>query len=50
MRGYVGYLPLPTGSKLDIGEKGITAFRAEILIINKEAKYLELQKRPQPNI
>ena len=38
MRGYVGYLPLPNGRKMDIGEKGISAFRKEIGIINREAK------------
>ena len=38
MRGYQGYLPLPGGSKLDIGEKAISAYKKEIGIINKEAK------------
>jgi len=37
MRGYQGYLPTVQGSKLDIGERGITAFRKEIAILNKEA-------------
>ncbi len=38
MRGYQGYLPLPGGGKLDIGEKAISAYKKEIGIINKEAK------------
>jgi hypothetical protein len=38
MRGYQGYLPLPDGGKLDIGEKAISAYKKEISIINKEAK------------
>jgi hypothetical protein len=38
MTGYCGYLPLPDGTKLDIGERCISAFRAEIRRLNKEAK------------
>lgn len=38
MRGYQGYLPLPDGGKLDIGEKAISAYKKEIGIINKDAK------------
>jgi hypothetical protein len=38
MRGYQGYLPLPGGKKLDIGEKAISAYKKEIGIINKDAK------------
>ena len=38
MRGYIGYLPTPTGGKLDIGERSITAFRREIAILNREAR------------
>lgn len=38
MRGYQGYLPLPGGGKLDIGEKAISAYKKEIGIINREAK------------
>jgi hypothetical protein len=38
MRGYQGYLPLPDGQKLDIGEMGISAYKKEISCINKEAK------------
>lgn len=40
MRGYIGYLPTPTGGKLDIGEKGITAFRREVSALNREARAL----------
>lgn len=40
MRGYVGYLPSPKpdGSpiRLTIGEKGISAYKKEIAILNKE--------------
>lgn len=38
MRGYQGYLPLPDGGKLDIGEKAISAYKKEISTLNKEAK------------
>lgn len=38
MRGYVGLLPLPDGHKFNIGERGISVFRAEIRTINREAK------------
>jgi hypothetical protein len=37
MRGYVGYLPTVQGGKMDIGEKGISAFRREVSVLNKEA-------------
>lgn len=37
MRGYVGYLPTVQRGKMDIGERGITAFRREVNILNKEA-------------
>lgn len=37
MRGYQGYLPTVQGGKMDIGERGISAFRKEIRILNKEA-------------
>ncbi len=40
MRGYCGYLPLPDGTNLDIGERGISSFRSEIRRINREAKSL----------
>lgn len=38
MRGYIGYLPLPGGTKLDIGERPISAFKREIFRINREAR------------
>lgn len=38
MRGYVGCLPLPGGSRLNIGERAISAYKAEIKKINREAK------------
>jgi len=38
MRGYIGYLPTIHGSKMDIGEKSISAFRKEIRILNREAE------------
>lgn len=38
MRGYIGYLPLPGGAKLDIGERPIGAFRKEVARINREAR------------
>jgi hypothetical protein len=37
MRGYVGYLPTVQGAMLDIGEKGISAFRREVSLLNREA-------------
>ena len=36
MRGYVGYLPTPRGTSLDIGERGITAFKREVSLLNRE--------------
>jgi hypothetical protein len=36
MRGYTGYLPLPNGHVLDIGERGISAFRKEVGKLNRE--------------
>jgi hypothetical protein len=36
MRGYIGYLPTPTGSKLDIGERSISAFKREVAALNRE--------------
>jgi len=36
MRGYTGYLPLPNGHVLDIGERGISAFRKEVAKLNRE--------------
>jgi hypothetical protein len=37
MRGYQGYLPTVHGSKMDIGERGISAFRKEVTALNREA-------------
>lgn len=37
MTGYVGTLPSISGARMDIGERGIAAFRKEIAILNKEA-------------
>jgi hypothetical protein len=36
LKGYVGYLPAPSGAKLDIGEKSISAFRREVAALNRE--------------
>lgn len=36
MRGYVGYLPTPDGTNLDIGEKPITTFKREVAALNRE--------------
>ena len=38
MRGYLGYLPLPDGTRLSMPEWGITAYKAEARRINAEAK------------
>lgn len=38
MTGYQGYLPTVHGSKLDIGERGISAFRREVTLLNREAE------------
>lgn len=38
MRGYVGYLPLPDGSRLYIGECSITEYRKEVAKLNRETK------------
>lgn len=38
MRGYVGYLPLPDGSRFDIGECSITEYRKEVAKLNRETK------------
>ena len=36
MTGYVGYLPQPSGIPLDIGERGISAFRKAVAELNRE--------------
>jgi len=38
MRGYQGYLPTIQGGKMDIGERGISAFREEVANLNREAQ------------
>jgi hypothetical protein len=37
MKGYVGTLPLPDGSRLDIGERSITEYRKEVAKLNRES-------------
>lgn len=37
MTGYVGYLPTICGGKMDIGERGISAYRKEAARLNNEA-------------
>lgn len=37
MTGYVGYLPTVQGSKMDIGERAISAFRKEVAALNRDA-------------
>jgi hypothetical protein len=37
MTGYAGTLPTVHGSRMDIGERGISAFRKEVSALNKEA-------------
>lgn len=34
--GYRGTLPTPEGHNLNIGEKGITAYRSEVTRLNRE--------------
>ena len=36
MTGYVGYLPQPSGIPLDIGERGLSAFRKAVAQLNRE--------------
>jgi hypothetical protein len=36
MRGYVGNLPTPDGTNLYMPESGISAFRRQVTILNKE--------------
>ena len=36
MTGYVGYLPQPNGISLDIGERGISAYRKAAAQLNRE--------------
>lgn len=46
MRGYVGNLPTPRGTQLDIGERGIGAFRKAVAQLNKEWAEVELAAKP----
>ncbi len=41
MTGYIGYLPLPEGGKMDFGEISLTAYRREIAYLHREAKKVE---------
>ena len=45
MRGYAGYLPTPDGVVLDIGEKGISAFKRAVSDLNREAKQMAISAR-----
>ena len=38
VRGYCGSLPLPDGTKLSMPEGGISRFRHEAAVINREAR------------
>ena len=38
MTGYIAYLPLPEGGKMDFGEISLTAYRREIAALNREAR------------
>ncbi len=38
MTGYCGYLPTPAGRSLDIGERGISAYRKYAAELNSEAR------------
>jgi hypothetical protein len=40
IKGYVGSLPLPGGTSLDIGEKGLSAFKKEVAQINKGSRFM----------
>ena len=41
MRGYIGQLPTPDGCAVDIGEKPISAWRAEAAKLNREFAALD---------
>lgn len=53
MRGYIGYLPIPSQdrpgefAKLDIGERPLSAFRKEVAAINRELKQLQPTLTPK---
>lgn len=36
MRGYVGYLPLPDGSKLSMPEGSLASYKREVARLNRE--------------
>jgi|694.fasta_scaffold04177_16 hypothetical protein len=36
MKGYVGTLPLPDGSRLSIGECSVTEYKKEVAKLNRE--------------
>ncbi|SHG89052.1 hypothetical protein [Bradyrhizobium erythrophlei] len=38
MRGYVGYLPTPSGAKLSMPESGISVYRREVARLNREGR------------
>jgi hypothetical protein len=40
--GYVGYLPLPDGQRLDIGCVGVGRIRKEVAAINRSAEILKV--------
>lgn len=46
MRGYCGVLPTPTGGRVSIGERSISAYRAEVSKLNRE--FVEYGKPVQP--
>lgn len=50
MRGYVGYLPLPDGTRQDIGEKGIAEFRNEIKYLNKAQELINMAAKVKPAV
>jgi hypothetical protein len=42
MRGYRGYLPVPEGGNLDLGEKSIGAYRAQVKRLNREFRTVDV--------
>ena len=44
MRGYVGTLPTPRGAQLNIGERGISAYRKAVAQLNREWAEAERSK------
>lgn len=41
MKGYIGYLPTPEGTMLDIGERSLSVYKKEISKLNKDAKLIK---------